>query len=71
MGEKGPPGGKGPPGLPGHKGPSGKQGDTVSSLKYFFFENQCYWSHFFVIIRDCQDRKEEEVGQDLRDLWVL
>jgi hypothetical protein len=37
MGEKGPPGGKGPPGLPGHKGPSGKQGDTVSSLKYFFF----------------------------------
>lgn len=22
-------------------------------------------------ILDCQDRKEEEVGQDLRDLWVL
>jgi hypothetical protein len=22
-------------------------------------------------ILDCQDLKEEEVGQDLRDLWVL
>lgn len=24
-----------------------------------------------MIIRDCQDRKEEEVDQDLQDQWVL